>query len=355
MAYTTIDKPTDYFNTKLYTGTGSSHAVSGIGFQPDWVWIKCRDDTHNHQVFDSVRGVHKRMRTDTNGAETTSSESLKSFDSDGFTLGTQSNVNASASGDNSFVAWNWLAGTSFTNDASSTGIGSIDSAGSVNTDAGFSIVSYTGTGSNATVGHGLGVTPKMIIVKDRSAAKNWTVYHIGVGNDKDILLDVTNAENTSTAWNNTTPSSSVFSIGTLGNVNTSSNNYIAYCFAEKKGFSKFGSYTGNGQSEDGPFIYTGFKPAFVIVKKYDSTGGNWVMWDNKRSDVPNANVNDQVLYPNEPNAELSSATREIDTLSNGFKIRGEGGNINADADNFIYMAFAENPLVGTNNIPATAR
>ena len=156
-------------------------------------------------------------------------------------------------------------------------------------------------------------------------------------------------------FKDTSPTSSVWTMSNSTLNNQGSINHIAYCFAEKKGFSKFGSYTGNGQSEDGPFIYTGFKPAFVIVKKYDSAGGNWVMWDNKRSDVPNANVNDQVLYPNASDAELSSATREIDTLSNGFKIRGEGGNINADADNFIYMAFAENPLVGTNNIPATAR
>ena len=343
-----INKPSEYFNTKLYTGTGSSNALTGVGFQPDWVWIKQRGGTTWHQLYDSVRGVTKALASNDTFQEDTRATGLTAFGSDGFTVGSDNNANGSS---NTYVAWNWLAA----NGTASNTDGSITSTVSANTTSGFSIVSYTGTGSNATVGHGLSSAPKMIIVKDRSAAKNWTVYHVGVGNDKDILLDVTNAANSSTAWNSTTPSSSVFSIGTLGNVNTSSNNYIAYCFAEKKGFSKFGSYTGNGQSEDGPFIYTGFKPAFVIVKKYDSTGGNWVMWDNKRSDVPNANVNDQVLYPNEPNAELSSATREIDTLSNGFKIRGEGGNINADADNFIYMAFAENPLVGTNNIPATAR
>ena len=343
-----INKPTDYFNTVLYTGTGSAQDITGLDFQPDFNWIKRRNTTGSHRIQDAVRGTTNYLQSDKTDAEASGGD-VDAFLSNGFSLdGSATAYNASGS---TYASWNWLA----SNTTASNTDGSITSTVSANTTSGFSIVSYTGTGANATVGHGLGAVPKMIIVKDRSAAKNWTVYHVGVGNDKDILLDVTNAANSSTAWNSTTPSSSVFSIGTLGNVNTSSNNYIAYCFAEKKGFSKFGSYTGNGQSEDGPFIYTGFKPAFVIVKKYDSTGGNWVMWDNKRSDVPNANVNDQVLYPNEPNAELSSATREIDTLSNGFKIRGEGGNINADADNFIYMAFAENPLVGTNNIPATAR
>ena len=350
-----INKPTDYFETKLYAGSSSNVTVSGLDFQPDWIWLKNRTNAGNHVVCDVVRGGNSNglgnlypNLTDAEYLPSSTNDSIETINSDGFVVGGNGNTNGS--GEN-FVSWSWKAGGT----GSSNTDGSITSTVSASTVSGFSIVSYTGTGSNATVGHGLGAVPKMIIVKDRSAIKNWTVYHVGVGNDKDILLDVTNAANSSTAWNSTTPSSSVFSIGTLGNVNTSSHNYIAYCFAEKKGFSKFGSYTGNGQSEDGPFIYTGFKPAFVIVKKYDSTGGNWVMWDNKRSDVPNANVNDQVLYPNEPNAELSSATREIDTLSNGFKIRGEGGNINADADNFIYMAFAENPFVTSGGIPTTAR
>jgi len=209
-------------------------------------------------------------------------------------------------------------------------------------------VSYTGTGSTATVGHGLSSAPKMIIVKDLSATKNWTVYHIGVGNDKDILLDVTNAENTSTAWNNTTPTSSVFSIGTLGNVNTSSNNYIAYCFAEKKGYSKFGSYTGNGNA-DGTFVYTGFKPAWVMVKDSTSTG-QWFMRDNKR-DTYNTAVN--TVYANSSGAEESS--QPWDMLSNGFKMRNTDVDLNSSSESYIYMCFAENPFTTSTGIPTCAR
>jgi len=345
-----INKPNEYFNTKLYTGTGSNQSLTGVGFQPDWIWIKRRDASAWHYLFDSIRGANKTLYSNLNSGETTDSNNLQSFDSDGFTVGTQADMNASGG---SLVSWNWLA----SNTTASNTDGSITSTVSANTTSGFSIVSYTGDGAvTATVGHGLGVTPKMIIYKNLGNVYNWLVYHESLGNTHGMYLNGTDASvDNVDFFKDTSPTSSVWTMSNSTLNNQGSINHIAYCFAEKKGFSKFGSYTGNGQSEDGPFIYTGFKPAFVIVKKYDSAGGNWVMWDNKRSDVPNANVNDQVLYPNASDAELSSATREIDTLSNGFKIRGEGGNINADADNFIYMAFAENPLVGTNNIPATAR
>jgi len=338
-----INKPDEYFNTVLYTGNATARSITGVGFQPDWVWIKGRTTAYNNTLFDAIRGATKRLYSNGTDAESTQTATLTSFDSDGFSLGNNASVNSATS---TFVAWNWLA----SNTTASNTDGSITSTVSANTTSGFSIVSYTGTGANATVGHGLGAVPKMIIVKDRSAVKNWTVYHIGVGNDKDILLDVTNAENTSTAWNNTTPTSSVFSIGTLGNVNTSSNNYIAYCFAEKKGFSKFGSYTGNDNA-DGPFIYTGFKPAFTILKRTDSAD-NWLMQDNKRKNP--FNVVDTQLFPDLNNAE-SSSSAILDYCSNGFKIRKTGGNINASGGSYIYMAFAEQPLVGTNNIPATAR
>ena len=343
-----INKPTDYFETKLYAGSSSNVTVSGLDFQPDWIWLKNRTNADNHVVCDVVRGGNSNglgnlypNLTDAEYLPSSTNDSIETINSDGFVVGGNGNTNGS--GEN-FVSWSWKAGGT----GSSNTDGSITSTVSASTVSGFSIVSYTGTGANATVGHGLGAVPKMIIVKDRSAVKNWTVYHIGVGNDKDILLDVTNAENTSTAWNNTTPTSSVFSIGTLGNVNTSSNNYIAYCFAEKKGFSKFGSYTGNG-STDGTFIYTGFKPAFVIFKKTSATA-NWSVRDNKRDSF---NAGDTNLFANLSDAESSS--NDVDFLSNGIKLRNAGNNWNSSGATYIYMCFAESPLVGTNNIPTTAR
>jgi hypothetical protein len=343
-----INKPSDYFNTKLYTGNATNPTtISGIGFQPDWVWTKLRaGGTEGHRLCDSVRGATKDLLTNTTSAELTNTIGLKSFNSDGYVIGNSNGYNFNSA---TFVSWNWLA----SNGTASNTDGSITSTVSANTTSGFSIVSYTGTGSNATIGHGID-TPKMIIVKNISVTKNWCVYHHSIGNAKIMKLNETDAETANTTtFNSTSPNSSVFTVGTSSLTNSSGENFIAYCFAEKKGFSKFGSYTGNGNA-DGPFIYTGFKPAFVIIKMSGAVG-NWVMLDNKRSDVPNANVNDQVLYANASDAELSSATRAIDTLSNGFKVRGSGGNINTSGGAYIYMAFAENPLVGTNNIPATAR
>ena len=348
MSYTNgLDKPSDYFSTKLYTGTGSSHAVSGIGFQPDWVWIKCRDDTHNHQVFDSVRGVHKRMRTDTHLAETESSESLKSFDSDGFTLGTQSNVNASASGDNSFVAWNWKAGGS----ASSNTDGSITSTVSAGITQGMSIVSYTGTGSNpATVGHGLGVTPKMFIVKPRTDAQSWCVYHESPGNTKVTYLDTAGASGGSSVWNSTSPTSSVFTVND-NQVNKSGITYIAFLFAEKKGFSKFGEFIGNGNA-NGTFVYTGFKPAWILVKNIEISEGAWVINDNKRNAF---NPNSNTLTPHNSETE-NTGTDRTDFLSNGFKLRvGSSASWNGSGNRIIYMAFAESPFTTSTGIPTTAR
>jgi len=345
MAYTTIKKPSDYFNTKVYTGTGSSLALTGVGFQPDWTWIKRRNGTAYHWLIDAVRGSTKAIYSNGTEAEQTQSQGITSFDSDGFTLGTNSDVNGSS---DTYASWNWLGA----NGTASNTDGSITSTVSANTTSGFSIVSYTGTGANATVGHGLGVAPKMIIVKDRSAAKNWTVYHIGVGNDKDILLDVTNTENTSTAWNNTTPTSSVFSIGTLGNVNTSSNNYIAYCFADVQGYSKFGSYTGNGNA-DGTFVYTGFKPAWILIKHSGggtAGGESWNLQDVKRSTYNPSIIS---LFPNTTDADNSTTNNSLDILSNGFKVRTVDNRLNNSGATYIYMAFAEEPLVGDN--PATAR
>ena len=351
MAYTTIDNPELYFQTKLYTGTQNSHAITLDGsenMQPDWVWIKCRDDTHNHQVFDSVRGVHERMRTDTTGAETTSNESLKSFDSDGFTLGTQQNVNASANNDNSFVAWNWKAGGS----ASSNSDGSITSSVSANQDAGFSIVSYTGTGSAGTVGHGLSATPKMIIAKNRSDVQFWAVYHASLsGANKYLVLDQNSSAQSGTAiWNSTHPTSSVFSVANHGTTNENGDDIIAYCFAEKKGFSKFSSFVGNG-NDDGSYIHLGFKPAFILLKN-TSVSASWLINDNKRNGF---NPNSRTITPNNSEVE-NTGTDRTDFLSNGFKLRvGSSTAWNGSGNTISYMAFAESPFVTSTGIPTTAR
>tara|TARA_R100000654_G_scaffold16463_4_gene34452 strand:+ start:1718 stop:2797 length:1080 start_codon:yes stop_codon:yes gene_type:complete len=359
VAYTTIDNPELYFQTKLYTGTGSSNAITLDGsenMQPDWVWIKCRDDSHNHQVFDSVRGVHKRMRTDTTGAETQSSESLKSFDTDGFTVGTQANVNASASGDNSFVAWNWKAGTSFSNDASATSVGTLDSSGSTNQTAGFSIVSYTGAGGTQSVAHNLGGTPEMIIFKCRETATDWTTFHKGLGGaNKHLSLNQTAAAGTDTDFfANTNPTSTVFSVGAASNTNRTSEGMIAYCFRSIKGYSKFGSYTGNA-SEDGIFIYTGFRPAWVVFKNI-SASNDWFAIDIKRDTLaPNNPVGRKSLNLNSSAVEVTRTTKDMDFVSNGIKLRTADGTQNNNGENYIYMAFAESPFVSSSGIPTTAR
>jgi len=342
MAYTTIKKPSDYFNTKLWSGNSTtSTGITGVGFQPDLVWIKNRTDVNNHALFDVIRSATNYIESDTTDAEATNSEFLQSFDSDGFTLGNAGRVNISGA---TYVGWNWLA----SNTTASNTDGSITSTVSANTTSGFSIVSYTGTGANATIGHGLGVAPSMIITKYRDGANNWGVYHKDISAGKYLELNTTIAEASNTAvWNNTDPTSSVFSVGTNNRAN-SAGAMIAYCFAEVKGFSKFGSYVGNANA-DGPFIYTGFKPAFVIFKN-TSTIQNWNMYDNKRDPY---NVMDKRLYPSLSNAEATDVSYYMDFLSNGFKIRTTSGSFNGSGNTIIYMAFAEEPLVGDN--PATAR
>ena len=347
MAYTTINKSTDYFNTKLYTGTGSSNAQTGVGFQPDWLWIKKRNGAVNHLLHDAIRGVTKLLVSNSTDAEDTNTNILSSFNSDGFTVGTNS---ASNGNNDTFVAWNWKA-----NGAGSTNTdGSINSTVSASTTSGFSIVKYTGTGSDMTVGHGLNAVPKMIIVKALTTGTDpWWVYHASLGNSAKLRLNGTQASQTGSdyIWNQTTPTSSVFSLdGANNGSNANGNNFIAYCFAEKQGYSKIGSYVGNGNA-DGTFIYTGFKPAFVIAKLTSVAGENWYMWDNKRS---TGNVMDKFLYPNLSNAEVGSSSF-IDFLSNGFKLRSSSDVLNGSGNTHIFMAFAEAPLVGTNNVPATAR
>jgi hypothetical protein len=347
MAYTTINKPNQYFNTVLYTGTGSNLAVTGVGFKPDWVWCKSRSAAEDHTGWDAVRGGAARLSQNTTSVEyVNATQGMQSFDTDGFTCGVSNQYNASGQ---TQVSWCWLGANSTTSNNS----GSITSTVSANTTSGFSIVSYTGTGSLATVGHGLGVAPKFIIIKNRTAVGNaWRCYQANLfASNSASFIDLQSTSgvgSSATVFNSTAPTSSVFTVNTNTEVNQSGQTFIAYCFAEVKGFSKFGSYTGNG-STDGTFVYTGFKPAMVIIKRYDGGAENWRIFDNKRIGY---NPSNYLLYPSGSFTEDTTGSN-IDLLSNGFKLRETSGANSANT--FIYMAFAEQPLVGTNNVPATAR
>ena len=348
MAYTTIDNPTQYFNTVLYTGDGNDgRTVTGVGFQPDWVWLKGRSEAEHHTLNDVVRGANKQIYSHLAYDEATDTDRLQSFDSDGFTLGTDVIVNKNSE---TFVSWNWKAGGS----ASSNSNGSITSSVSANTTTGLSIVTTTGTGSAATIGHGLGTAPAMIMSKRRdSGSSNWRIFNKNLSSNSHILfLDTTDAEQSgnSATWNNTAPTSTVFSVGASGDVNASSGTFVHYCFAEVKGYSKMGKYTGNGNA-DGRFVYTGFRPAWLMVKI--SSGQNeWILRDNKR-DIDNST--NHTIYPNLGNAEAGGSGEGIDFLSNGFKLRLSAGSLNGNNSTYIYMAFAENPFVNSNGIPVNAR
>ena len=352
MPYTVIDKGSKYFNTKLYTGNGSTQSITGVGFQPDFVWIKDRSDAYDHRLTDSVRGATKLLYSSLTNAEATEATSLTSFNSDGFSLGSANGVNSNT---DNHVAWNWLgANTTVSNTA-----GSITSTVSANTTSGFSIVSYTGTGASATVGHGLGVAPSFLITKNRSGTDGWIVHTKAITAttwwDTRLLLASTATAGSGAGYLTAEPTSTLFAISSFSAINASGNNYITYCFAEVKGFSKFGSYTGNS-STDGTFVYLGFKPAFVIIKNI-TNGNNWIMLDNKRGTY---NLQSTTLYPNTNDAEDSTTTNfGMDFLSNGIKMRTSGGyttnSNNASGNTYIYMAFAENPFVSSKAIPTTAR
>jgi hypothetical protein len=343
MAYSSIDDPAQYFNIKLYTGNATNPTtISGIGFQPDWVWTKGRSTAEGHRLCDSVRGATKDLLSNNNAAESTNTIGLKSFNSDGYVIGNSNGYNLNSA---TFVSWNWLAGGS----ASSNSDGSITSSVSANTTAGFSIVSYTATGSNATVGHGLGSAPQLVIIKDRDVIRDWITGDTATGFEKHMLLNTTNAASAvSNRFQDTAPSSSVITIGTHGYVNNSGSDYIAYCFAEKKGYSKIGSYTGNG-STDGTFIYTGFHVRWVLIKRTNGTNG-WYIYDTTRDP---SNQNTKALIPNETDTEQDESG--MDLLSNGFKLRNTDGSKNGSSNSYIYMAFAESPLVNSNGIPVNAR
>jgi len=348
MSYTNgLDKPSDYFNTNLWTGTGSTQSITGVNFQPDWLWVKTRSTAANHRSQNSVIGAGYGMNPNQTVAEGFLSDCVTSFDSDGFTLGADSQgyVNTSS---RTYVGWSWLA----SNTTASNTDGSITSTVSANTTSGFSIVSYTGNGTaGATIGHSLGSTPSMIITKQRNSAGNWFVYHKSLPVTEYLILNSNVASQTDNEiiYNDTTPSSTTFTVGNYSQINGSSNTFISYCFAEKKGFSKFGSYIGNGSS-DGSFIYTGFKPAFVILK--NTTNYDWHMFDNTRNAY---NITNSSLKPNTSGAEYTNNDVSVDLLSNGFKFRGTDIAINQSGTNHIYMAFAENPFVSSTGIPTTAR
>jgi len=353
MAYTTIDKPSDYFNTKLFTGNGGTNAISGVGFQPDWIWFKNRTSAQSHAIVDSVRG-REGLQSNTDEADYTlnSGKDFGTFDSDGFTVLTPEQLNSFNYNTGSIVAWNWKAGTSFTNDASSTSIGSIDSAGSVSDVSGFSIVSFTGTGSNGTIKHGLSTAPNLFIIKRLDADNDWRIGSSALTNFvKHVNLNTEAAEsNLAVAFNSTGPTTSVFSVGTSISTNADGGTYIAYCFSSIKGYSKIGSYTGNGNA-DGTFIYTGFKPAWIMIKRTDnSSGSRWLMLDNKRNTF---NVLNKNILGDASDAEVD--VDRGDFLSNGFKTRSTGSTVNGSGATYLYMAFAENPFVTSTGVPATAR
>jgi len=327
-----------YFDAKLYTGTGSSLSVTGYGFSPDFVWIKERSGAADHALYDAVRGVQIQLESNTTDAETTETTGLTALNSDGFTVGALAQVNTNT---DTYVAWAWDANGA----GSSNTDGTITSTVSANTSAGFSVVTYTGTGANATVGHGLGVAPSFIIVKRRNTTGGWPVYTGVFGKDSALELQSTAAVQTiSDFWNTANPTSSVFGInGSYTSINASGGTYVAYCFAEVAGYSKFGSYTGNG-STDGPFIYTGFRPKFIMWKRSDGVI-DWGIIDSATSSYNFAN---NLLCPNGNFANQAYSDLGFDFVSNGFKVRGASGNTNASGGTYIYMAFAENPFKYAN-------
>jgi len=361
MAYTNIDDPSAYFQTATYTGS-NNQSITNDGnsdLQPDFVWIKRRSESEVHIVTNSTTGVNAQLIPNLTNAENSRTDQIQSFDTDGFTLGTDlagwSNVNGST-----YVAWQWKANGGTT---SSNTDGSITSTVQANTDAGFSIVTYTAPSSsgNFTAGHGLGVKPAMVITKSRSATGGWWTWHKDLGQPNYYVGLHTSVAQAFEAniWG------AGFDTSTIGlNVAASSQasqTYVAYCFAEKQGYSKFGKYVGNGSSDfNGPFVYTGFAPRFVMIKRTDGAN-DWILHDYKLGTLASTgsekgnvgNVNSAALRANE-----NSATDDwgsIDMLSNGFKARSDAASVNASGGSYIYMAFAEHPFTTSTGIPTTAR
>ena len=350
MAYTTINKSSDHFNTVLYTGDGSAsdRTITNVGFKPDWLWNKSRSNAYNHYIFDVLRGTNM-IGSNASTQEEDKSPQFSAFTSDVFTITNDAGSLAINASGVTFANWCWKANGAGVSNTD----GSITSTVSANTTSGFSVVTYSGNSTaGATIGHGLGVAPEIVFYKATTAAFDWLVYSKALGATKELVLNSTAAGTTSSVFNNQDPTSTNLIVNTNSGNNSSSHSYVAYCFAPKKGFSKFGSYVGNG-SADGTFVYTGFKPAMIIFKNTTTSGTSWTIYDNKRDTY---NVTNHLLLPSGSDPEISAnSTLYLDFLSNGFKMRGANSTFNTSGDTYIYMAFAEEPLVGTNNIPATAR
>ena len=349
MAYTAIDKATDHFKTVLYTGQHPSATTVSVGFKSDFLWIKSRTQTYNHYAFDTTRGGNSQLNPNLTAKASTSGDNV-TFNATSFDANTQA-LNEGAQGSNNMVSFSWKANGGTTASNSS---GSITSTVQANTTAGISIVKYDGTGSNATVGHGLGVAPAAIIIKNytRSSLQSWIVAHARhpSGFNDASFLDLQNAKDTDSGyWNNTSPTSTVFSVGNNNKCNGNGDNHIAYCFANKQGFSSFSSYIGNG-STDGQFVYTGFKPAWVMIKNVEQSK-DWYIFHNK---VPGFNPNDRLLAANSNAAEVDDHSEHIDLLSNGFKLRENFSHTNSDGFRYIYFAFADSPFTSSAGVPTTA-
>ena len=340
MAYTTIDNPHKFFNTVLYTGNGTTdHAITGVGFQPDWTWLKKRNNADDHILQDVVRGATKYVLSNSSASESTYAEGFKSFDSDGFTLGNANNTNQNT---HTFVAWNWKGGTT----SGLSGGNITPSAYSYNATSGFGVYKYTGNGSaDQTIPHGLGAIPQLIFYKRLDSSTNWVVQSNLLGNRDQLVLNGTDAENTDSRLSDSDNwTSTFFKVGTYGDMNNNGSDHVAYVFCNVKGYCKIGTYTGQGGAGGQyPFIYTGFKPAWIMTKRTDSTSG-WIIRDNKRDTF---NPSETSLYPNATTADDTSggASYYLDFLSNGFKFRGSGTAFNASSGSYIYMAFAETPFV----------
>ena len=356
MAYTTINKSSLNMNTKLYTGDGNQQNVTGVGFEPSWTWVKQRLGTTDHSEQDAPRGVGKQLQPNDTSAETSNNNSLVNFISDGFTVGfgtgdADPKVNLSGG---SYASWNWKAGTAVSGNTSGSGAYKTYT-GSVNATAGFSIIKYTGNGTNGmTIPHHLGAVPKMIMVKRLDASANWQIYHTSLGATKYIQLNQPSAAATSSSrWYDVEPTSSVFTLGTDSDVNVNDATFVAYSFSEVSGYSRFNTFYGNN-AVNGTFVYTGFSPAFVMFRKAD-TSANWFMMNNKMfpANGVNASGGDQkYLYANTTNNE-QGGYGQTDLISNGFKFRSSDGDLNG-ATRYLYMAFGQT-LVGTNTIPNNAR
>ena len=341
MAYSI--NPKDYFNTVLYTGNGSTNNITGVGFQPDWIWCKKRSGAQDHASVDAVRAVTKVLFPNLGNGETTQATSVTAFGTDGFTLGSSGDFNDNSA---TYVSWNWKMNGA----GSSNSDGSVTTTVSVNATAKMSIVKWTGTGSAATIGHGLGVKPDYIIVKSLDSGENWVVWSNAMGANQFLRLSTYASLGTDTAvWNNTAPTSSVFYVSNDNTTNKSGAGMVAYCFKNVDGFCRAGDYEGNGNT-DGTFIYTGFRPAFILTKLANTGSEDWKLHDDKR---PGRNETNDFVQPSNNNAELDTSN-QLDILSHGFKWRSNNTATNSNGNTIIFLAFAREAFVGTNNTPSLA-